>query len=68
MGFLSRVKDFFSGNSSEQKGIIESYKAEFLRYDNGHLRQILRTAVSGEVREAAASVLRERGEPIDKKS
>ena len=39
--------------------------AEFRRYDDGHLRQIHRTAVSEEVKRAAVSVLRERGSGID---
>ena len=59
MGFFRRIRDIFSG--SERRQIVESYKAEFRRYDDGHLRQICRAAMSDEVREAAVAVLRERG-------
>lgn len=48
MGFFGRLKNFISANSFEQKEIIERYKAEFRRYDDGHLRQICRTAVSAQ--------------------
>lgn len=65
MGFFGRLKNFISANSFEQKEIIERYKAEFRRYDDGHLRQICRTALSYEVKKAAVSVLRERGGRVD---
>lgn len=61
MIFFDRLKGFFSGRWSEKRQIIESYKAEFRRYDDEHLRQICRTAVTDEVKKAAGDILRERG-------
>lgn len=46
---------------SERRRIIESYKTEFRAYGDEHLRHICRTALSPELRKAAACVLRERG-------
>lgn len=61
MGFFNKLKALLRAPGSEQREIIESYKAEFRRYDDEHLRQICRTAISVEVKRAAGAVLRERG-------
>lgn len=61
MGSLGRLINFLGAHRREQREIIESYRREFEGYDDGHLRQIFRTAVSAEVKKAAGSVLRERG-------
>lgn len=62
MGFINILKGFLKSPGSERRAIIESYKREFERYDDDHLRQICRTAVSPELKKAASSVLRERGQ------
>ena len=59
------LKKFLRAPGSERRQIIECYMAEFRRYDDGHLRQIHRTAVSEEVKRAAVSVLREWGSGFD---
>lgn len=65
MGLFTKLKGFIKAPGSERRQIIECYMAESRRYDDGHLRQIHRTAVSEEVKRAAVSVLRERGSGID---
>lgn len=62
MGFINMLKGFLKLPGSERREIIESYKREFERYDDDHLRQICRTAVSAELKKAASSILRERGQ------
>lgn len=57
MLFVERLRALFS----ERRRIIESYKREFEGYGDEHLRHICRTALSPELRKAAAWVLRERG-------
>lgn len=60
MGFMNILKGFLKLPGSERRTTIESYRREFERYDDEHLRQIFRTAVSPELKRAAGSILRER--------
>lgn len=67
MRFINKLKGFLRSPGSERREIIESYRREFERYDDDHLRQICRTAVSSELKKAAGSILRERGQKIPDK-
>lgn len=61
LNMLKMLKRFWRFPGSERREIIASYRREFEGYDDGHLMRICRTAVSPEVKEAAVSVLRDRG-------
>lgn len=66
MGFFNTIRKILKPFGSERRQIIESYKREFELYDDEHLRQICRTAISAEVKRAAAAVLRDRGSGPEK--